>query len=263
MDLLNAGIPYVGVSEALGTHKPIIDMYNGQANLPRGYRMKYTDSWCMAFVSVCALLAGNHYGFPYECSCGEAISLLMEKDMWQENDAYIPQRNDLIFYHWADNGKGDCTHWSNHVGIVAGVSNGEITVLEGNYNDTVQWRYIPVNYAKIRGFGMTSALYSNAVDYDLIANQVIAGKWGNNPERKERLLAAGYDYDAVQSMVNKKFDKQNDTENFYDIKHIALQVIRGEWGNNPERRKRLTEAGYDYEAIQERINQYYERGKVL
>ena len=36
-----------------------------------------------------------------------------------------------------------------------------------------------------------------------LANEVIQGLWGNNPERKERLEAAGYDYSAVQTRVNE------------------------------------------------------------
>ena len=35
-----------------------------------------------------------------------------------------------------------------------------------------------------------------------IAREVIAGKWGNGTDRKNRLTAAGYDYDAVQKAVN-------------------------------------------------------------
>lgn len=35
-----------------------------------------------------------------------------------------------------------------------------------------------------------------------IAKEVIAGKWGNGTERKKRLEAAGYDYNAVQRAVN-------------------------------------------------------------
>lgn len=35
-----------------------------------------------------------------------------------------------------------------------------------------------------------------------IANEVIAGKWGNYPERKTKLEKAGYDYDKVQAKVN-------------------------------------------------------------
>ena len=35
-----------------------------------------------------------------------------------------------------------------------------------------------------------------------IAKEVIAGKWGNGADRKKRLEAAGYDYNAVQQAVN-------------------------------------------------------------
>ena len=35
-----------------------------------------------------------------------------------------------------------------------------------------------------------------------IAIEVIAGQWGTGEERKQRLAAAGYDYAAVQSIVN-------------------------------------------------------------
>lgn len=36
-----------------------------------------------------------------------------------------------------------------------------------------------------------------------IAKEVLAGKWGNNPERKKKLVAAGYDYEAIRKIVNK------------------------------------------------------------
>lgn len=39
---------------------------------------------------------------------------------------------------------------------------------------------------------------------DEIADEVIAGKWGIAPERKKNLEAAGYNYQAVQNIVNKK-----------------------------------------------------------
>lgn len=37
-----------------------------------------------------------------------------------------------------------------------------------------------------------------------LADEVIRGDWGNNPERKQRLEAAGYDYAAIQAIVNQK-----------------------------------------------------------
>lgn len=39
------------------------------------------------------------------------------------------------------------------------------------------------------------------------------------------------------------------------IDEVAREVIQGKWGNNPERKKKLTEAGYDYDAVQKRVNE--------
>ena len=36
---------------------------------------------------------------------------------------------------------------------------------------------------------------------------------------------------------------------------IASEVIRGNWGNGDERKKKLTAAGYDYSAVQKRVNE--------
>lgn len=39
-----------------------------------------------------------------------------------------------------------------------------------------------------------------------IAQEVIDGKWGNGQERKDRLTAAGYDYNAIQAIVNAHYN---------------------------------------------------------
>ena len=39
------------------------------------------------------------------------------------------------------------------------------------------------------------------------------------------------------------------------IDQLAREVISGKWGNGEERKRRLTDAGYDYYAIQRRVNQ--------
>ena len=39
------------------------------------------------------------------------------------------------------------------------------------------------------------------------------------------------------------------------IDEIAREVIQGKWGNGIERRNRLTNAGYDYNAVQKRVNE--------
>lgn len=51
--------------------------------------------------------------------------------------------------------------------------------------------------------GNTGTKPSNTKTVDDIAKEVIQGKWGNGSERKEKLMAAGYDYSAIQKRVNE------------------------------------------------------------
>lgn len=39
------------------------------------------------------------------------------------------------------------------------------------------------------------------------------------------------------------------------IEELAYEVIKGLWGNNPERKERLTKSGYDYNAVQVKVNE--------
>lgn len=57
---------------------------------------------------------------------------------------------------------------------------------------------------------LTKAIYEepaqpaqSSKSIDELAQEVIAGKWGNGQERKDKLTAAGYDYSAVQNKVNE------------------------------------------------------------
>lgn len=45
---------------------------------------------------------------------------------------------------------------------------------------------------------------SNKKSNEEIANEVIKGLWGNGADRKNKLQAAGYDYNAIQKIVNAK-----------------------------------------------------------
>lgn len=83
---------------------------------------------------------------------------------------------------------------------------------------------------------------------DQIANEVIAGQWGDGADRKKRLTDAGYDYNAVQNAVNAKLKKKSNEE-------IAQEVIAGKWGSGSDRKNRLEHAGYDYNAVQKRVNE--------
>lgn len=67
-----------------------------------------------------------------------------------------------------------------------------------------------------------------------IANEVIAGKWGNGQDRKNRLTAAGYDYRAVQDIVNKKLGAGGSTgQTYYKIQPgDTLSGISAKYGTS-------------------------------
>lgn len=80
-----------------------------------------------------------------------------------------------------------------------------------------------------------------------MAKNAIAGKYGTGEARKKAL---GANYNDVQAEVNRILGvsvKSVDT--------VAREVIDGKWGNGADRRNRLTAAGYDYNAVQKRVNQ--------
>ena len=90
---------------------------------------------------------------------------------------------------------------------------------------------------------------------DELAREVIAGKWSAGESRKKLLTAAGYDYNAVQNKVNEILYGTKPQPAKKSIDQIAREVIRGDWGAGEERIKRLTAAGYDYNAVQNKVNQ--------
>ena len=145
---------WLSKKESNGSHKEIIDIYNSHTPLARGYKVKYTDSWCAAFVSAVAIKLGYTDIIPTECGCGKMIDLFKAKGSWQESDSYKPNEGDIIFYDWDDNGVGDNVGSSDHVGIVESVSGTTIKVIEGNKNDAVEYRSISVNGKYIRGYGV-------------------------------------------------------------------------------------------------------------
>ena len=66
----------------------------------------------------------------------------------------------------------------------------------------------------------------------------------------KKVKAAGFDAfiaTASGSAVSSSNTKSIDT--------LAKEVIRGDWGNGAERKQKLTAAGYDYAAIQKRVNE--------
>lgn len=96
---------------------------------------------------------------------------------------------------------------------------------------------------------------SQSKSIDTLAREVIAGNWGNGQDRVNRLTSAGYNYNAVQERVNEILSGNASKPTEKSIDTLAREVIRGDWGNGQDRKNRLERAGYDYNAVQRRVNE--------
>jgi len=108
-----------------------------------------------------------------------------------------------------------------------------------------------------------------------VARQVIRGDFGNGDDRRKRLTAAGFNAANVQQTVNALLaNPPRPTPNLplllnnapptapkktaqpsQSLDDLAREVIRGNWGNGAERVRRLTAAGHDSRAVQNRVNE--------
>lgn len=96
---------------------------------------------------------------------------------------------------------------------------------------------------------------NSSKDLNTIVEEVIAGKWGNGEDRKNRLTQAGYNYSEVQTLVNQKLNGTSTSSNKKSIDTIADEVIAGKWGNGNDRKTNLENAGYNYQEVQNRVNE--------
>ena len=152
--LVNTALSYLGCKESDGSHRKIIDLYNGHRPLARNYKVTYKDAWCATFASCVAIVCGFTDIIPTECSCTEQIRLFKNKGSWVENDAYVPSPGDYVYYDWQDSGVGDNTGAPDHVGIVIAVMGNMLKILEGNICNSVGYRELKVDGKYIRGYGV-------------------------------------------------------------------------------------------------------------
>ena len=166
--------------------------------------------------------------------------------------SFVPKKGDVVVWSATLNGR------AGHVAICTGEGNTQYfysldqnwtgrndpcTKVKHNYNHVLGFLR-PKDQSKVLGTTTKKKSVSE------IAKEVIDGKWGNGDERKKKLTQAGYNYNAVQTEVNKLVSSAKKKS----LTEIAQEVIAGKWGNNPQREKKLKAAGYNYEAVQAEVN---------
>lgn len=262
---------YLGCKESNGSHRKIIDLYNSHKPLARGYAVKYTDAWCSTFASAVAIAAGLTDIIPTECGCEKHIELFKKLGSWVENDAYVPSPGDYIFYDWDDSGAGDCTGSADHVGIVVSCDGKTVKVIEGNKSDSVCYRNIAVNGKYIRGYGVpkySSKATASAGSTSTVTPAAaatgdtvyvvksgdtlsrIAAKYGTTYQK-----LAAYNGITNPNVISVGQKIKIPGTGGKSVEAVAKEVIAGKWGNGPTRKTKLEAAGYDYSAVQKKVNE--------
>lgn len=173
--------------------------------------------------SVLSNCVGYAWGRAYELlNSKPRLSRANAEDWYAYNDGYersqVPRVGSIICWRKGDVRDGD--DGAGHVAVVEEVyEDGSILTSNSSYKGTRFWvkKYDKGYYVKnyiFQGFIYLPIEIETTVTKDnnetkelksvnKIAIEVIEGKWKNNPERKNLLKNAGYDYENIQSAVNK------------------------------------------------------------
>lgn len=126
------------------------------------------------------------------------------------------------FTVWVAQWSSKCSY-SGSYGVWQYSSKGKVNGISGNVDMDYSYIDFPsaIRNGGFNGYGKNTAPTSTATvkkSVDVVAAEVIAGKWGNGSDRKSRLNAAGYDYAAVQTKVNEKLGSSTkSTATYYTV----------------------------------------------
>lgn len=125
----------------------------------------------------------------------------------------------------------------------------------------------------VRAAGFTPGIYANPSFMECYYNKAeLVGKyeiwlahWTYSPDKPSKYnynqtmwqwgidKIGGYDIDG--DICFKEYSVKSPQSAKKTVDELASEVLDGKWGNGDERKKRLTAAGYDYYAVQKRVNE--------
>ena len=142
------------------------------------------------------------------------------------------------FTKWVAQYNKTCDYKGAHLDIWQYSSKGKVDGIGGNVDMNECYRNLPDEI-------LSKPIVKTAHE---LALEVLDGKWGDGAEREKRL---GDRYNEVQNEVNAILAAKEDAE----LDKVAKAVIRGDYGDEPERSKRLKADGHDPNKVQNRVNE--------
>lgn len=81
---------------------------------------------------------------------------------------------------------------------------------------------------------------------------VIEGNYRGGVNRRQMSVDGQY----IRGFICPRYDIEEEPKSGEKtIEEVAREVIRGKWGNGSERKRRLKDAGYDYNVVQAKVNE--------
>lgn len=175
-----------------------------------------------------------------ECEIFENASyyaMIYANSSWFKNQLNGLNRFDKWVAHWPTSGgkqKGNATspdgENADNCGIWQFTSEGTLN----GYNGRLDMNYGYKDFI-VKGFTVNpTPSEPSKKSNEEIAEEVKQGLWGNGEDRKNRLTAAGYDYNTIQDIVNKSYqDTSKPNITYYTVKRgDTLSAIGAKYGVN-------------------------------
>jgi GH25 family lysozyme M1 (1,4-beta-N-acetylmuramidase) len=140
------------------------------------------------------------------------------------------------FTHWVAQYASRCTYGGAY-GIWQYSSSGKVNGISGNVDLDIFYLDYPSiikacgfnGYAKQGSTTQPTTPVQPHKTVDELAKEVLAGRWGNGDDRKNRITTAGYDYAAVQAKVNELLGASQAT--YYTVRSgDTLSAIARKYG---------------------------------
>ena len=204
---------YLGAVEGDPKHRELIDWYNRQEKLPRGYRMTYTADWCVATaVAVAVKLGWTDIILP-ECSCTRAIELYRVRERFLQDRNYVPEIGDFLIYDWQSD------HDPDHWGTVAEIQGMKMRIIEGNMADRVAYREVEIGDQRIYGYCLPD--YGSRAGFSDVAEDAWYAEAVNYCRRNGLMFGKGDDIFDPEGPVTRG-----------ELAAVAMRLHRGSASRN-------------------------------
>lgn len=181
---------------------------------------------------------------------------------WKADKSLIgqPDKQNMTVHRWFDDKSCPGDYIYNRLGRIASEVNSKLNSGSSVQPETVLYRvqtgafttkaYADAMLEKVKAAGFDTYMVQADGLYKI---QVGAFKEKSNADAMaKKLKSAGYDVYITTNSGTGITDPPKKS-----IDELAREVIRGLWGNGQERADRLTKAGYDYDAVQKKVNELF------